>query len=121
MPTSDPDETRAAIADLQARVAALEDRQRRTTGARDEADAALLRTIAETAAGTVFTSRELHRHANAVPALRVALRHADADTPRRLGWLLSRLEGCPVNGLVVVRLDDGRDGIRWCVRVSRLS
>jgi hypothetical protein len=117
----DLDELRREHAAVQARVAVLEDRLRRTSGVRDEADGALLLAIAEHGAGASWTTRELQRHSLVIPALRAALRNADATSARRLGWLMRRLECCTINGLSVDRVSDTRDGIRWRVRVSRVS
>jgi hypothetical protein len=42
----------------------------------------------------------------------------DVTTPRELGTLCRRMEGVPLAGLCLERVDQHRDGIVWCVRVS---
>ena len=121
LPAARDADLRAAIARLEARLAIIEARLARTTGMRDEADREFLLAIAETGAGAWWTCKELQRHKRAFPRLRAALRNADAETPRRLGWLCSRLEGCDVGGLTVERGRDSRDGLRWRARVLRVS
>ena len=47
-------------------------------------------------------------------ALRAALMGADVTTPTELGWLLHRLQGRVIGGLLVQRVDSiARDGRLW--------
>jgi hypothetical protein len=89
----------------------------RHRGARDKADVGLLLAIAEAIGDRPFTSAQLMAHADADPALRAALTAADITTPRELGTLCRRLEGTPLAGLCLERVDEHRDGIVWRVRV----
>ena len=84
-------------------------------GPRDDADAALVQTIAAAVGGRRFTAKELLAHGRVDARLAAAIAATDTDTPRELGKLFQRLDGRPCNGLVLERADVSRDGLVWCV------
>jgi len=86
-------------------------------GARDQADVALLLAIAEAVGDRPFTSAQLIAHAAAAEALREALLAADITTRQELGTLCRRLEGVPLAGLCLTRVDTIRGAVVWVVRV----
>ena len=65
-------------------------------GPRDDADAALVQTIAAAVGGRRFTAKELLAHGRVDPRLAAAIAATDTDTPRALGKLFQRLDGAPV-------------------------
>ncbi|MBA3505913.1 MAG: hypothetical protein H0T80_09075 [Betaproteobacteria bacterium] len=88
----------------------------------DDSAADLLRAIAATTRGLTFTVSELLEHAEIVADRAADQRLHDAIVAacgavngRRLGKLLGRLEGRELDGLRVVRVGVGRDGIAWRV------
>lgn len=98
--------------------------QRRGAGARDQADATLLRVIAEVMGDREWTCVQLWRHRKATAALRDALLAADIDSRRQLGKRCKLMsKGQPVNGLQVENVNPNhptRDGLIWRVRVCEL-
>jgi hypothetical protein len=86
-------------------------------GARDQADVALLVAIAEAIGDRPFTSAQLIAHAAAADVLRDALLAADITTRQELGTLCRRLEGVPLAGLCLSRVDTVRGVVVWVVRV----
>ncbi|MEJ7669576.1 MAG: hypothetical protein WKH97_12740 [Casimicrobiaceae bacterium] len=82
----------------------------------------LLHAIAATTRGLKFTVNELLEHAEVVADRAADQRLHDAIIAacgglngRRLGKMLARLEGRELDGLRVVRVGVGRDGIAWRV------
>jgi hypothetical protein len=51
-----------------------------------------------------------------VPALATALQDADIENAIQLGLLLKRLAGSPIEGLMLERADETREGIVWRLR-----
>ena len=86
-------------------------------GPRDDADAALVETIAAAVGGRRFSAKELLAHGRVDARLAAAIAATDTDTPRELGKLFQRLDGRPCNGLVLERVSASRDGLVWAVRV----
>ena len=113
----DVNDLRREHAAMQARLAVVEARIGRTIGPRDDSDCSLVLTIAETAAGTAWSTPELFRHAKTIPALKTALVNAECSSPKKLGKLCGRLEGTTINGLRIERVGEGRAGILWRVVV----
>ena len=93
----------------------------RGRGARDKADVALLVAIAEAIGDRPFTSAQLMAHADADPALREAVTDADITNAQEFGCLCRRLEGIAAQGLRLERIDGGRDGVIWAVRVCEVE
>ena len=88
-------------------------------GPRDQADVRLLTRIAATAGGLAFTAAALfRRRAAGDVTLAEALAACDVTSPKQLGKLLRRLEGRDVGGVVLERLDVGREGVVWRARVA---
>jgi hypothetical protein len=84
---------------------------------RDGRHVALLAAIAEEAAETVWSARELVDHARVSEPLRSALLAAcGALNARKTGKLLARLEGVDLAGLLVERIGADGSGIVWTVR-----
>ena len=88
----------------------------------DSVFADLLCAVAATTQGLKFTVSELLLHAEVVADRAADQRLHDAIITacgtvngRRLGKLLGRLEGRELDGLRVVRVGVGRDGIAWRV------
>lgn len=106
------------VAALEARMAALEALGRRREP-RDDADVAALFDVARALDGAAVTAAQLWQRARADVALREALRAADIDSARELGYWLRRLRGVRVGGLQLVsgaqRTGAGR---RWAVRAD---
>lgn len=103
---------RVTVAQLAARVAALEQRVQRPS------DADLLSAIVDATAGRAFSARELDRHARLVaPDLQLLLRDAGAPNPRRLGKLLQRLSKQIHGNYRLVRATRDAMGTVWEVRV----
>jgi hypothetical protein len=102
---------RAELAALRTRVEILE----RYRGVRDQADADVVRALADAFGGEPFTARRAF--AANLPALLTALQEADVDDPRQLGCLLRALGPRPIGGLVVERAGVDRDGVVWRLRV----
>lgn len=107
------------LADLEARVQALESRRSRKTPA-SKSTVALLHAIYAAIEGRDFTSKELIAHAmlpQIGDALRVALDAAIGPLgkrcTRRLGVLLSDAYLQPVASFKVVRIKQERDGMLW--------
>lgn len=90
---------------------------------RAEADAELLRAVADAMQQRTFAAWEvvdLARDAGMQLArLRAALETTRAMDPQRLGLVLKRLAGVNLEGLMVVRKGENRDGALWAVRESR--
>jgi hypothetical protein len=82
---------------------------------------ALLPVVSAALLDSIFTSRELIKHADDNLQLKQALPEAAGrDAPstsraRRLGRLLARSEGRAIEGLVVQRLGQSREGVLWKV------
>ena len=76
--------------------------------------------MAEAVGDRTFTSAELIRHADVHPALKAQLDGALVDSPRQLGKLLASIEGRSIQGLMLERVDETREGILWRVRVSQV-
>jgi hypothetical protein len=90
-------------------------------GPRDDADGALVQTIAAAVGRRRFTARELLAHGRVDAPLAAAIAATDTDSARELGKLFQRLEGRPCSGGVVLeRVDVSRDGLVWAVRVLRV-
>ena len=87
----------------------------------DPAEATLVQAIwGPLGAGTFTTWAVFDRVTIAEDAaLRAALMGADVTTPTELGWLLHRLQGRVIGGLLVQRVDSVRDGRLW--RIVRSS
>ena len=93
----------------------------------DDSAADLLRAIAATTQGLKFTVSELLEHAEVVADRAADQRLHDAIITacgtvngRRLGKLLGRLEGRELEGLRIVRVGMGREGIAWRVAGLRV-
>jgi hypothetical protein len=106
---------RELVAEVKGLRADLAARRGPTPDAQDEE---LLRVIAEHVEHRVFSAAELVAHAALESAvqLREVLRGRNA---RKLGRVLMRLEGRALNGLVLYRNGEDRNGLVW--RVSRVS
>ena len=106
-----------ALAAIEARIAAIE-RRLPARGLRD-ADARLLLALADSIGSEPFTAKDVFEHVRikSDTTLAAALREADIEAGRGLGWWARRMAGEPCDGLCIVRCDDGRDGAVWQVRV----
>lgn len=89
-------------------------------GARDQADRDLIPAIARAVGARGFSSRELVDHARVDRTFAAALEPTDTETPREVGKLLARLEGCLVGGFTLARVDADRDGLVWQLQVSQV-
>jgi hypothetical protein len=86
-------------------------------GPRDDADAGLVRVLAEVLGPRPFTSAHVLQLAVADEAVRDAINGCDVTSSRQLGWLLKRLSGVTRHGLRLECVDQSRDGLVWRVQV----
>ena len=108
----------ARIDALERRVVQLESRHRM----RDDVRAAALVALAASVQYRTFTAVSAIEHAQqADPELLSALHTAGVATPRTLGRWLRTLQGKPIAGLRVERLDKDRDGALWMFRGGNQS
>lgn len=86
---------------------------------RDEDDVRVFHAMAENkdVRSTRFSAAEVIRHALVAKALREALAAADCESPRSLGRLFRRIEGREIDGLMLVRVGEDRQGLVWVLRV----
>lgn len=105
---------RAQVAQLTARVAALEQQVPRRPS-----DTELITAIAKATEGRAFSARELHRHARLVDSdLLTLLQSVEARTPIKIGLLLRCLSQITTRHFRLVRVARDAAGIVWEVRVS---
>ncbi len=88
----------------------------------DPGIAALLHAVIAACGALPFTAADLLEHAALSDrvALAEALATCGANSPRKLGKLLRRIEGAEFDGLVVQRVAEGRDGIVWRIASLRV-
>jgi hypothetical protein len=119
-PSPSPLEQR--VANLEARVAILEQQLASRVGPRDQADAQVLVEIAALLGSARFTSRQIIELAQTQTAetqpLADALEAADLVTGYDVGHLLARVKGQAIDELRVERLDVGRAGTSWRITAA---
>jgi hypothetical protein len=101
----------AGQADLSAKLDTL--LSRLPPGPRDDADEALIRVIASVAGDLPFTAAALWRRRAVNLALASALENSDLDSPKQIGRMLRRCEGCDVDGVRILRVGATREGLVW--------
>jgi len=109
----------AMVVQVQVRLDALE-RRLPARGPR-LCDVALVLALADSIGADDFTTRDVFEHVRLKEdeGLAAALRAADVDNARGLGWWCRRMAGEPCDGFAIVRCGDGREGGVW--QVVRLS
>ncbi len=83
---------------------------------RDEDDIRVLMALVDVVGPRRFSAAEVMAHALVAPALRDALAAADCDNPISLGRLLGRVEGREINGVMLLRVGEDRQGVVWKLR-----
>ena len=110
------DTTADAWLDVIERLDRIEALLRSRTGARDEADRALVPIIHDSTLGLPFSASALWQRAQAAPELKAALQACDLDNPIQVGRLLGRLAGIEIDDVVLDRVSEQRSGAVWCTR-----
>jgi hypothetical protein len=99
-------------AEHETRIAALEQQLASRFGPRDDADRAVLPFLITAMVGRDrFTSADVMRCADLDESLRLALADADVVDRRECGYLLRRLEACPLEGLRLAHVGRTRRGL----------
>ena len=97
--------------------------ERQATAPRDPADEHLLREIASATRDNgdqlAFTAAALTKRAAHHPALASALMRADLVSTRMIGKWCQRMTGVEIDGRMLERVGDCRDGVLWVVRTCR--
>jgi hypothetical protein len=109
-----------SLADRVARLEALVARLVAQTGRqpRDEADRALLATLAAVAGDEAFRAADIFRVSELDADLKAALEETDTTTPLELGHWLARMEAVHVAGLRLARQGRDRSGQSWRFEVT---